>query len=158
MSFFKGDVRIFSIKVDEDYIPVGCLISNDIEESVEMLNTTTRASNGWRTSVPTTQEYNIPFEGIQVLTDSSVLSYDYLKTLKRARTRIEWQISDNSSLRDQGEGYITDLREGNSVGEFLSFSGNVRGYGVPIVITLEGDLFQDGSVMLFQDGNEILFN
>ncbi|MCR9263300.1 MAG: hypothetical protein NXH86_04040 [Flavobacteriaceae bacterium] len=157
MSFFKGDVRIFSIKVDEDYIPVGCLISNDIEESVEMLNTTTRASNGWRTSVPTTQEYNIPFEGIQVLTDSSVLSYDYLKTLKRARTRIEWQISDNSSLRDQGEGYITDLREGNAVGEFLSFSGNVRGYGVPIVITLEGDLYQDGNVMLFQDGNEILF-
>lgn len=158
MSFYKGDVRIFSIKVDDEYVPVGCLISNDIEETVEMLNTTTRASNGWRTSVPTTQEYNIPFEGIQVLTDSSVISYDYLKTLKRARTRIEWQISDNGNFRDQGEGYITNLRESNSVGEFLAFSGNVRGYGVPIVITLEGDLFQDGTVMLFQNGNEILFN
>lgn len=158
MEHFKGDIRILSIKVDDDFVPVGCLLSNDLEESVELLDTTTRASYGWKTSVPTTQEYRIPFEAIQSETDTVTLSYVDLKTLKRARTRIEWQISGGGLPSDNGYGYITSINEANSVGEFLLFSGEITGWGEPILVFLVGDLFQDGSVMLFQDGNEIIFN
>lgn len=157
MSFNKGDVRILSIKSGADYVPVGCLTSNNLEESVEMLRTTTRVSNGWRTSVPTTQEYTIPFEGVQT-TDETKMSYVVLKELKRGRTRIEWKLSGGGLPEDSGFGYIIAISESNAVGEFLLFSGTIQGYGEPVIVKLTGDLWQDGSVMLFQNGTEMIFN
>ncbi|MEM6814893.1 MAG: hypothetical protein AAF600_10915 [Bacteroidota bacterium] len=158
MALVKGDVRILQIKVDGIYVPIGCLTSNDFDETVEMLPTTTRASNGWQTSIPTNQTFNIVFEGIQKLNDDTVLSYDDIKVLKRARTRIEWGLFTEGGLTDEGFGYITEVGESAAVGEFLSFTGNILGYGEPVFINVDGDLFQNGNVMLFQNGNAMIFN
>jgi hypothetical protein len=157
MSFKKGDVRILSIRVEGEYVPVGCLTSNNLEESVETLPTSTRASGGWRTSVPTTQEYSIPFEGVQEHDDITILNYTDLKQLKRNRTRIEWQIDGGGLNIDTGYGYITNINESNQTGEFLLFSGTIQGYGEPTLVLLNGDLWQDGNIMLFQDGTEMIF-
>lgn len=159
MEHYKGDVRILSIYSDteSDYVPVGCLLSNNLEETVEILNTSTRASGGWRTSIPTTQEYRIPFEAVQSRTDTLTLGYVDLKQLKRARTRIQWKISGGGLPEDTGYGYITSINESNSIGEFLLFSGEIIGYGEPTLVLLTGDLWQDGNVMLFQDGNTMIF-
>lgn len=157
MSFKKGDIRILHLKVDDEYVPIGCLTTNGFQETTETVDTTTRASGGWKTSIPATQSFNITFEGIRELADSTILSYNDIRTLKRNRTRIEWGLSEEGNIVDEGFGYLTEISETAAIGEFISFSGNILGYGVPVTVEVTGDLFQDGNSMLFQDGNSIIF-
>lgn len=150
--FYRGDIRVLYIRIDGEFMPVGCLTSNPMTEDVEMLPTNTRNNEGWRTSLPTTQGYSISFEGIQVRDDLK-LSYLELKKLKRSKTRIEWQIGTvEETFLDTGFGYITNIGESNGTGDVLSFSGEIIGYGIPTIIELNGDLWQDGETMIFQDG------
>lgn len=162
MGLLLGEDRILYLKEDNVWVPIGCLTSNNLEESVEMLSTTTRVSNGWRTGVPTNQQYSIPFEGLQIITGTGTptgkISYDGLKILKRARERIEWRIADpGGSLVDQGFGYITFIGEGNQVDEFLSFNGLITGDGEPIFTQVEGDIYQDSVVICYQDNESLIF-
>lgn len=156
--FIQGEERILYIKEDDTYLPIGCLTSNPITESSELLETTTRQNNGWSTSIPTKQSYNIDFEGIQILTfgvdgDATKLSYDKLKVLKRERTQVEWKIED-ADLRfiDVGSGYIIEIGEGNEVGGVLTFSGKIVGFGMPVASSTPGlYLFEDGEPFVFED-------
>jgi hypothetical protein len=88
----RGNDRILFIKRGDIFQPVGCLTSNGMSEETETLPTTTRNSQGWRTSVATLQAYNIAFEGLQVPTsfrgDSDVAF----------STRFEITITDNEEL------------------------------------------------------------
>lgn len=157
MDFYKGEIRMLYIKVSAVWTPLACLTSNPFTEDVEMLPTTTRTNNGWRTSLPTNQGYTIDFEGIQIK-DISKLSYLDLKKIKRARTRIEWRIADDSeTFVDEGYGYINNIGEANEVGNFLSFSGQIIGYGQPSIIEVDGDFWMDGETMLFQDGTAMIY-
>ena len=67
----------------------------------------------------------------------NVLSYDSLKKLKRNRTLLEWKIEGNIPSVDYGKCYIQDISEANTVGEFLTFSGSLLGYGIPLT-TIKG--------------------
>lgn len=127
----KGRLIILSIKVDGVFLPVGCLTRNTIEEESEMLNTTTRDNGSWETSRPIMQSYVINFEGLQINTifrdgDASKASYDRLKTFKRTRALVEWQITGG----DTGKGYITSLSGLEPVDGMLSFSCEITGDGV----------------------------
>jgi hypothetical protein len=64
----QGNDRILFIKRGDNFQPVGCLTTNGLDESIEFLPTTTRNSQGWETQRPTTQNYSINFEGLQVPT------------------------------------------------------------------------------------------
>lgn len=161
MDFIKGDLRILYIKDDDGiFKPVGCLTNNPLTEGVEMLSTTTAASGGWRTSIPTTQFFGISFEGMQVLSgpdyDPDLLSYDTLKIKKRNKELIFWRIK-SSGLLDEGRGHITDIGEGNTAGEYLTFSGQIEGYGLPTFARGDGGIWQDGNAMVFQNGNRLIF-
>lgn len=157
MAFFSGSIRILYIKVGSVYMPIGCLTSNPINETVDMLQTTNTANGGWTTSIPTTQSFAIDFEGIQEV-DETKLSYLELKKIKRLRQRIEWRIADADSVFvDEGFGYITQIGESNEVDGYLSFSGQITGYGEPSIIEINGDLFMDGEPMLFMDGTAMIF-
>lgn len=162
MTFIKGDIRILYIKrsSDLDFIKVCYLLSNPIDEDVEMLPTTTRVANGWKTSIPTTQSITVGFEGIQMVTaEGEFLSYDSLKITKRTRERVEWKIEDDSgNFIDTGFGHIRNISESNQVGEFLGFSGEIEGYGEPTFTRDDGDIFMNGQTMLFQDGQTMIFN
>lgn len=163
MSFFKGHTRILYIKDGEDYKPVACLTSNPMSEGAEMLRTTTAESGGWRTSIPTNQYFSIDFEGMQIATgddfDDTMLSYDTLREKKRSKELVEWQIrSSESSTVDEGSGYIVDINEENQVGDFLTFSGTIEGFGEPVFSRGAYAYWQNGDTMLFQNGAQIIFN
>ena len=64
----NGNERVLFIKRGDNFQPVGCLTSNGMDEDTEMLPTTTRNSQGWRTSIPQIQGFTINFEGLQVPT------------------------------------------------------------------------------------------
>lgn len=157
-NFIDGEERILYIKEDETYLPIGCLTSNPLSETSDTIETTTRENSGWKTELPTKQSYTITFEGYQILTagvsgDSTKLSYDKLKLLKRNRTRVEWKIEDaDLQFIDVGYGYITEISEANEVGAVLGFSGRIVGFGMPVASSTPGlYLFEDGEPFLFED-------
>jgi hypothetical protein len=166
MDYYNGSDRILYIKLNGNWLPIGCLTSNSLSESAEMLPTTTRDNDGWATSRPTTQNYTIAFEGIQVNTtvaggNFNIASYDKLKLLKRSRTLLNWKIEGSIyPTVDYGKCYINELSEASSVEEFLSFSGSIMGYGIPLTRTLGEFVLNDGDpdVILTTDlsGNFII--
>jgi hypothetical protein len=166
MNYYNGSDRILYIKLNGNWLPIGCLTSNSLSESAEMLPTTTRDNDGWATSRPTTQNYTIAFEGIQVNTtvaggNFNIASYDKLKLLKRSRTLLNWKIEGSIyPTVDYGKCYINELSEASSVEEFLSFSGSIMGYGIPLTRTLGEFVLNDGDpdVILTTDlsGNFII--
>jgi hypothetical protein len=50
------------------FLPIGCLTANSMEESSEFIDTTTRDNEGWTTSRPVMQSYNLSFSSLQVNT------------------------------------------------------------------------------------------
>jgi hypothetical protein len=161
MENYKGEDRILYIKIDNLFIPIGCLTENSFSESVDTIETTTRENQGWTSVRPVTQSYSISFNGIQILTtteegDDTKASYDLLKTLKRDRALLDWQIKgDNFFIVDFGKCFITDLSEATPVNEFITFSGTLTGYGEAFTTSADDTLLlNNGSTTtIVQDGN-----
>ena len=131
-------------------MPIACLQDNPFSESTEFIDTTTRDTNGWATSRPTMQSYNISFSGLQINTSVAggvftVLSYDKLKQLKRLKSLLEWKIEGDFPTVDYGKCYISELSEASPIDDFLSFSGTLIGYGVPLTTTKGTDVLNSGN-------------
>jgi len=151
MEFTNGEDRVLFVKINGNYMPVGCLTSNSISESSEMLSTTTRDNDGWATSRPLNQSYSISFDGLQVNTTVAggsfiLLSYDKLKLLKRNKQLLDWKIQGTIfPIVDYGKCYINELSEASAVGDFLTFTGSMIGYGEPKVTTLGETVLNNGN-------------
>ena len=166
MEFTDGQDKIVYIKYLGNWLPIGCLNSNSLSETSEMLQTTTRDNNKWVTSRPVAQSYSVSFEGLQINTtvaggNFNIASYDRLKLLKRSRTLLDWKIQGTLfPVVDYGKGYITEIGEVATVGEFLSFSGAITGYGEPLVRSLGEFVLNDGDpdviVVTNEDANFII--
>ena len=135
MSFLNGTYRILSIKVSGNYLPIACLESNSFSETIDFLDTTTRSNpNGWKSSIPTMQGYEIPFNGIISTDGTNKVSYRDLEGLKRAKTRIEWKLESlEGDDIDYGDGYLSGLTKDASIDEHISFSGSIVGYSEPLI-------------------------
>ena len=150
MDFYKGQDRILFIKVLGNYLPIACLQDNPFSETSEFIDTTTRDNAGWATSRPNMQSYTISFSGLQVVTsvtggNFSVVSYDKLKQLKRSRALLDWKIEGDFPIVDYGKCYISELSEASPVDEFLSFSGSLIGFGIPLTTTKGTDVLNSGN-------------
>lgn len=151
MNFTLGEDRLLYIKINGDYLPIGCLTSNSLDESSEFLDTTTRDNEGWTTSRPISQSYNINFSGIQVNTtvaggDFTIASYDKVREFKRNRILVEWKLQGNTyPIVDFGKFYIQNISESESVGEFITFTGSAVGYGRPLQQALGTVLLNNGN-------------
>jgi len=155
----NGTNRILYIKWDGDFLPIGCLTSESFDEDVEMLETTTRDNQGWKTSVPTNQSYNISFEGLLINTnfnggDFNKISYDRLRVLKRNRTLIEWKMQDKDLIFiDTGFGYLKNLSDSANIDEFITFNASIEGFGKPNSTTGQVFRLTDGQGNNLIDGN-----
>jgi hypothetical protein len=161
MDFVNGEDRILYVKINGGWLPVGCLTSNSLDESSEMLDTTTRDNEGWSTSRPVMQSYSIGFQGLQVNStlpggNFNEASYDRLKILKRNKTLLDWKIQGVIfPIVDYGKCYIDSLSETSTVGEFLSFSGSMTGFGTPKTAPLGEFVWNNGDpeVVITTDTN-----
>lgn len=160
MEYTSGEDRVLYVKVLGNWLPVGCLTGNSLSESSEMLPTTTRDNDGWSTSRPANQSYSVSFDGLQINTTVAggtftVASYDKLKQLKRNRTLLDWKIQGTIfPVVDYGKAYINELSEASNVGEFLTFSGSLVGYGLPLTRTLGEFVLNDGDPNVILTTNE----
>lgn len=166
MDYVNGQDRILYIKYNGVYMPVGCLTGNSIDDSTEMIDTTTRDSEGWATSKPVLQSYSISFSGIQVNStliggNFNVSSYDRLTDIKRGNIKIDWKIQGTIfPVVDYGQGYINNLSSVENVGEFMSFSGSITGFGKPLKTSIGTVLLNNGDpniiIQTDETGNELL--
>lgn len=150
MNFTLGEDRILFIKVNGVYLPVGCLTDNSMDESSEMMDTTTRDNQGWNTSRPMNQSYTISFSGLVINTtvangEFGIASYDRLKQLKRDRILVDWKIQGTTyPIVDYGKFYITNISDAEPSAEFMSFSGSATGYGKPLTTSLGTTVLNNG--------------
>lgn len=149
MDFYKGDDRILYLKILGNFLPIACLTDNPFSETSDFIDTTTRDNKGWTTSRPMSQSYSIEFNGMQVNSNTAggnfnVASYDRLKQLKRNKALLDWKIEGNFPTVDYGKCYISDISEANAVGEFLTFSGSLVGYGIPLTTTKGTNVLNSG--------------
>lgn len=135
MIHYKGEERILYLKINGEFLPIGCLSENSFSETTESFETTIKGESSWKTDKILSQSYTINFSGIQILTkflNTNFLSYDTLKDLKRKRQLLEWKIDgENSPIVDSGYCYITDISESAVVNELITFSGTLTGFGEP---------------------------
>src|SRR4051812_37835934 len=126
MDFTNGQDRILFLKINGNWLPIGCLNDNSMDETSEFIDTTTRDNQGWATSRPLMQSYNLSFNGLQLNTTVSggnftIASYDKLKQLKRDKTLLDWKIQGTIyPIVDYGQGYLAQLSEANAIDEFMS--------------------------------------
>lgn len=150
MDPINGADRLLYIKIDGFWMPVGCLTGNGLSENADMMDTTTRDSEGWATSKPVQQSYLISFTGIQLNSTMpggtfTVASYDRLKLLKRARIKLDWKLQGSKfPIVDFGKCYISSLDDSENIGEFMSFSGVLTGFGKPQVQDLNITVLNNG--------------
>ncbi len=135
MDFILGRERILHLRESgtSTWHQVAYLTSNEINESSEFIGTTVRSmTNGYRTSIPIGHQYEIAFSAIMI-DDAFLGSKTGLKKLrefKSNRTFLEWKLEAlNRNFTDYGNCYVQDLGEVADVGDFVTFSGNLRGYG-----------------------------
>lgn len=153
----QGRESIFYIKHNGIFVPISCETSNSIDESTEMLGTTTRDNEGWATSIPTMQSYGIEVAGqVKFESNSNMLSYFRLAEIKRSKQIVEWQrITLNGLYMDEGKGYITNISDSNEAEGFSTFSMSIVGYGKPILSRFVNGEFVP---LLSQKDNEIIYN
>jgi len=150
MNYYKGEDRILYVKVNNNWLPIGCLIDNSMDESSEMMDTTTRDNQGWATSRPIMQSYSLSFNGLQLNTtiaggNFNAASYDKLQQLKRDKILLQWKIQGTLyPIVNYGKCYINSLSDANPVGEFISFSGSMTGFGKPLTTTIGTTVLNNG--------------
>lgn len=132
----KGEESLFYIKKDGVFFPVGCLTSSPIKEEVDMISTTTRDNDGWKTSHPGNQSYSIELSGLMVMDDEDsgnmVLSYRELRRYKRDKELISWRRTTLGGYYiDSGRAYITSISDSDPADGFITFTASLLGYGMP---------------------------
>lgn len=151
----KGNDKIVFIKRSGVYTPVGCLTVNGISEESEVFDTTTRNSQGWKTSLPDLQGFTITLEGVQIR-NANLIDIDTLKALKRAQQRISWGIgSASDEIEEEGKGYIIQIEDNAEVNQNATFSATIQGWGEINVVQFGlgadlNDFLEDGEGNVIQ--------
>lgn len=134
MNYVNGSNKLLYIKINDVYLPIACLTENSFSESASTLGTTTRDNtDGWETSIPVGQRYNISFSGLltnDLVSDTSA-TFQQIRDLKRQRVLVDWKIDSGNGSPDYGQAHITNLSESAVIDEFITFTGALDGYGEP---------------------------
>lgn len=110
-------------------VPVGCLTSNTLSESISFIRTCKTTAKGATTNIPDLYGYSIAFECVMVI-DNGLMTYEDIKTLARNRERFDWAMI-NSAINqgDAGQAFVENLEISASSEDFVKFTGTLTGYG-----------------------------
>lgn len=152
-----GRESIFYIKYNGTFVPISCETSNSLEESAEMLGTTTRDNAGWETAIPTMQSYSFNINGQSLFENSgNMLSYFRLAQMKRDRVLFEWERRTLDNIyKDSGKGHIINISDANEADGYATFSMTIQGYGKPIMTKLVAGNYVP---LLSQEDNSLIYN
>lgn len=136
-TFIKGDVLILSIHDGSAYRPVACLTSNNLSESMGVIETITKCDPGVTQKAAGTYSYEISAEGEYIDTTSvggetTKASHDYLHSIFATGAEINWKMTTGIADTAEyfGAGFLTELSADAPTGdEFATFSTSIAGNG-----------------------------
>ena len=150
--FYEGfEVRF---RIDGQAIP--CLIDINLAQAQELLDSV-YISGGWRGFRTNLLSYSLDISGIDI--DGTLSGYKELRTIKRAKTLIEWELfTPDSALILYGRALVVQLSKTDSEGEDISFTASLRGWGniqlTPFTPGADNArLLEDGDFRLLEDGD-----
>jgi hypothetical protein len=110
-------------------MPVGCLLSNGLSESISFIKTCKSTENMGQKQLGQLHSYSISFEAVYS-TDQAIIGWDELKDLGRSRKIIAWSMVNlDTNEGDAGQGFIENLEINGSTEDFVKFTGVITGYG-----------------------------
>ncbi len=113
-------------------LPVGCLLSNGLSESISFIKTCKSTEEMGQKQLGQLHSYSVNFEAVYSV-DASVISWNELKDLGRSRLLMDWSmINLETDEGDAGEGFLENLEITGVSEDFVKFAGTITGYG-PIV-------------------------
>ncbi len=122
--------------------PVACLTSNNLNSSLEVIESRTKCFPGVTKKTAGSFDYTIDAEGEYLDTtsvggDTAKKSHDALFALQQAKTLVQWKIDTEvgnaDSIKYYGSAYITDLGATWPVAEVSTFSATLSGDGAVLL-------------------------
>ena len=139
-------------------LPVGCLLSNGLSESISFIKTCKSTEDMAQTQLGQLHFYSVNFEAVYVV-DNSLISWNDLKTLGRKRLLMDWSmINTDTNEGDAGEGFLENLEITGVSEDFVKFAGTITGYGA--IVDSETAYFvwaQDAGVYVDNGNDEYVF-
>jgi len=138
-------------------LPVGCLTSNSLSETIAFINTCKTTAKGAITQLPTLYGYSIPFEAVMA-TGGGVMTYEDIRELGRNRSKFVWSMVDvDTDVGDAGVAFLENLELTGSSDDFIKFTGTLTGYGAIQDSPLTYNVwYQDVDTPVDEGGNYVL--
>jgi hypothetical protein len=135
-TFIKGDSVILSIwNGTDDYEPIGCLISNEINITRNVIEAQTKCDPGVIVKQAGSSTSEVPFEAIYIKTESGKTDFDSLLNFINVvgGTTQDWRMSTDqiTPIAYYGTAVLADLTLSASAGdEFATYSGTLSNSGL----------------------------
>ena len=139
-TFIKGDAVILSIWNGVDaYEPIGCLTSNSINVTRNIIEAQTKCDPGVIIKQAGTTSSEIPFEAIYIKTESGKTDFDALLAFINvaAGTTQTWSMTTDqvTPTTYYGTSILADLTLDASAGdEFATYSGTLSNTGLIVTV------------------------
>ena len=110
-------------------LPVGCLLSNGLSESISFIKTCKSTEEMGQKQLGQLHSYSVNFEAVYAV-DQAIIGWNDLKDLGRSRQMMDWSmINLDTNEGDAGEGFLENLEITGTTDDFIKFAGTITGYG-----------------------------
>jgi len=138
-TFIKGDAVILSIWDGADYEPIGCLTSNTLSVTRNVIEAQTKCDPGKITRIAGSSSSEVSFEATYIKTDGEYTNFDallnFINNVNNADKPQYWKMTtDLPGFKPSayyGFGVLSDLEITAAAGdEFATFSGTLQNTGL----------------------------
>jgi len=138
-------------------IPIGCLTSTGLSETISFIKTCKTTQKGAGTSIGRQHSYSIPFEAVYTL-DGAIVTYDDLREYGVNRELVEWALEDDDGfINEAGQAYLENIEMTVSTEDFIKFTGTLTGYAAIVNSPITYNVwYQDVDTPVDEGGNYVL--
>lgn len=138
-TFIKGDAIILYIYKGADYLPIGCLTSNSLQITRNIIETQTKCDPSVIIKAAGTTTSEISFEATYIKTEPTKADYDACLEFVNSveGLPVQWKMTsgqdDDSAY--YGTGIFSDLSLDAAAGdEFATYSGTISNSGLVLTV------------------------
>lgn len=138
-TFIKGDAVILSIWDGSAYEPIGCLTSNSLSFTRNVIEAQTKCDPGIIKRAAGSTSSEVPFEAIYIKTDSAKTDFDAMLGFINVAngTTQDWKMSTDqiTPVAYFGTAILADLEISAAAGdEFATYSGTLQNSGLIVTV------------------------
>ena len=138
-TFIKGDAVILSIWDGSAYEPIGCLTSNSLSLTRNVIETQTKCQPGQIIRAAGSTSSEVPFEAIYIKTESGKTDFDsMLGFINTANgTTQDWKMASDqiTPVAYYGTAVLSDLDLSAAAGdEFATYTGTLQNSGLILTV------------------------